>query len=387
VPETRLNTFSNPFPRGLAVAPGASAGLLTQVGQNISFDDPSNTVPYIHQWNLTFEREITRNLMVQASYVGSFTGGISVTKNNINAVSAADLARGAANLQQTVPNPFAGLLPGSGNNGATIQRQNLLRPYPEFGTIQQNALAIGKTRYQGLQILLQKRASHGLTFTSAYTYSKVKETAGFLNDQDTELFEQIADYDRPHIWTLSGIYELPFGNGKWLGKEATGLLQHVVGGWQLQWIFNWQSGRPLDFADATVNNLDLLRSPKLDHPTPERWFNTCYIDLAGARQKCLEGEEPAFRQRGPFTLRTMDRRLPEIRVPFKPTLDASLFKNIRLNDRLRVELRFEAFNLLNSTIFPNPSTDYTSANFGKIADPKGTVYFPRNVQLGMKVYF
>ena len=324
--------------------------------------------------------------MVQLSYVGSFTGGLSVTKN-INAISAADLARGAAYLQQNVTNPFAGLLPGTGNNGATIQRQQLLRPYPQFGNVDQNAMAIGETRYHGLQVVLQKRLSHGLTFTSAYTYSQVKETNGFLNAQDTEQYEQVTDYDRPHIWNLSGIYELPFGNGKWLAKNADGLLQHLAGGWQFQWIFSWQSGRPLDFADATVNNLDLLRSPKLESPTPERWFSTCYLDLAGSRQKCLEGEEPAFRQRGPFTLRTMDRRLADIRVPFKPTLDASLFKNLRFNDRLRVELRFEAFNLLNSTIFPNPNTDYTNANFGKIADPKGTVYFPRNVQLGMKVYF
>ena len=386
VPETTLNTFGNPFPRGLSPAPGASFGLLTQVGRDISFDDPTSTIPYIHQWNLTFEREITRNFMAQLSYVGSFTGGLPVSKN-INVVSAEDLARGAAYLQQTVPNPFAGLLPGSTINGSTVQRQQLLRPYPQFLNVTQNALAIGETRYHGLQLLLHKRMSHGLTLTSAYTYSKVTEKSGFLNAQDSEQFEQVTDYDRPHIWTFSGIYELPFGNGKALASDAKGFLEHVVGGWQFQWIFNWQSGRPLDFADATVNNLDLLRSPALDNPTPERWFSTCYLDTAGTRQKCLEGEEPAFRQRPNFTLRTMDRRLAEIRVPFKPTLDASLFKNIRVNHRFRVELRFEAFNVLNSTIFPNPNTDFTSANFGKIPDPKGTVYFPRNVQLGMKVYF
>lgn len=382
VPEVAANTFSNPFPNGLAVAPGASAGLSTQLGQSISFDDPTNKLPHIHHYNLTVSRQVARDLMVEVSYAGSRTHEISVGRN-INAISAADLAKGSTYLQQVVTNPFAGLLPGSSRNGATIQRQQLLTPYPEFGSITRNAWSIGRVWYNSLQLLVQKRMSRGLALTSSYTYSKTMEQTSFLNDQDTEPVEQVADYDRPHLWTLSGIYELPFGNGKRFGGSATGLKEHLIGRWQIQWIFNWQSGRPLD----QPGGLEPISSARLDHPTPERWFNTCYADLAGVPQKCLSGETPVWKQRPAFTLRTTPNRFSDIRVPWNPTLDMSLFKTIRFSPRWRLDLRFEAFNLMNTVIYPAPNTSYTSSDFGKIADPKGSVYFPRNVQVGMKLYF
>ena len=386
VPETKLNTFANPFPNGLAEAPGASAGLLTQVGQGISFDDPASKVPYIHQWNLTAQREITRDLMVELSYVGSHTGALGVGRN-INAIGAADLARGPSYLQQTVPNPFAGLLPGSSFGGATVQRQQLLRPYPQFADITENQVSLGTSRYDAAQLTLRKRFSGGLTFTAAYAYSRVKEKTGYRNAQDTELFEQVANYDRPHVLVLSGVYELPFGSGKPIGRDSRGLAEVLIGGWQIQWIFNWQSGRPIDLAGNTVNSLDLLRSPRIDNPTFDRWFNTCYLDTAGVRQKCAGDEEPAWQQRPAFTLRTLPARLDDIRVPWKPTVDASLFKNVRIRERYRLELGIEAFNLLNTVIFQPPNTDFTSANFGKIPIPREPIYFPRNVQLRGKVYF
>jgi hypothetical protein len=384
IPETSVNTFTNPFPRGETPAPGASAGLLTQVGRGISFDDPENKPSHIHSYNITVTREITRNLMVEASYVGSQTRDISVSKN-INAISAADLARGAAYLQATVPNPFANLLPGTTRTGATLQRQELLRPYPQFGDITQNSMSIGKSWYNSFQLIVQKRMSQGLTFTSSYTFSRAMEQAGFLNPQDTEMVKQVTDYDRPHIWVFSGVYELPFGNGRTFGGGATGILNQIIGGWQANWNFNWQSGRPL----GTPGGLEPIagKSAKLSDPTPERWFNTCYTDLNGALQKCLPGEEPVWRQRPNFTLRTTPNRFDDIRVPWKPTLDASLFKNVALPGRMRVEVRVEAFNLMNINIIPAPNTTFNDANFGRIPTPRGSIYFPRNVQLGAKLIF
>jgi hypothetical protein len=382
VPELGLNTFSDPFPTGLIAAAGASQGLLTQVGQGLSFDDPSNRVPHIHAFNLTVGRQIARDLMFEVSYVGSRIGDLAVAKN-INDVSAADLARGAAYLQERVPNPFAGLLPGSSFNGPTVQRQQLLRPYPQFGGITENSMSIGKTWYNAIQLIVQKRMSKGLKFTSSYTYSRTKEKNNFLNNQDSKLVEQVTDYDRPHVWVFSGTWELPFGRGRRFGGEAHGLREVLIGGWQFNWDFATQSGRPLD----EPGGLEPIASARLDHPTPEHWFNTCYFDLNGVAQKCLTGESPVWRQRPPFTLRTTPNRFSDIRVPWKPTLDASVFKTFRFNNRYRLQLRFEAFNAFNSVIYPAPNTDFTSQNFGKIADPKGTIYFPRNMQIGVKFLF
>ncbi|PYQ19226.1 MAG: hypothetical protein DMF81_22530 [Acidobacteria bacterium] len=364
VPELGLNTFSNPFPNGLIAAPGSSQGLLTQVGQGISFDDPTNRIPHIHAFNLTVGRQIMRDMMVEVSYVGSRIADLAVGKN-INDISAADFARGAAYLQERVPNPFAGLLPASSFNGSTVQRQQLLRPYPQFGGITENSMSIGKTWYNAVQVIVQKRMSNGLKFTSSYTYSRTKEKNNFLNNQDTELVEQVTDYDRPHVWVFSGTWELPLGKGRRFGGEARGLREMLIGGWQFNWDFAAQSGRALD----EPGGLEPISSARLDHPTPERWFNTCYFDLNGVAQKCLAGETPVWRQRPPFTLRTTPNRFSDIRVPWKPTLDASVFKTFRFNDRYRVQLRAEAFNAFNSVIYPAPNTDFASQNFGKIPDP------------------
>jgi Carboxypeptidase regulatory-like domain/TonB dependent receptor len=390
VPELGVNRFSNPFPNGALEPPGASQGLLTQVGRGISFDDPTFTLPHIHQYNATVSREITRNLMVEASYVGSRTRGLATMTlttdgKNINAISAEDLAKGAAYLQAQVPNPFAGLLPGTSRNGTTIQRQELLRPYPQFGDITRNAFGVGRSWYNSFQFIVQKRVSRGLTFTSSYTFSRTMEQDEFLNAQDTEPLAMIADQDRPHIWQFNGVYELPFGRGQPIGREMGSALNRLVGGWQFNWNFNWQSGRPL----GMPGSLEPIpgTSAKLPDPTADRWFNTCYVDLSGALQKCQPGESPAWRQRPPFTLRTTPLRFDGIRVPWKPALDASLFKHVEVSRRVRLEIRLEAFNLTNTVIFASPNTTFNDANFGRIAEPRGSVYFPRNIQLGFKLSF
>jgi hypothetical protein len=381
VPEIGVNTFSNPFPNGLASASGASAGLLTQVGQGLSFDNPDRVIPYIYQYNFSIQRELRHNILVDVAYVGSQTRHLSVS-TGINEISAADLAKGATYLQTTVTNPFAGLLPGTGRNGATIQRQELLRPFPEFGGITENSLAVGKTWYNAFQMKIEKRFSRGLSFLSSYTWSKNMEQNNFLNSQDTVMVRQLTDYDRTHRWVLSGIYELPFGHGKPFVKSAHGVVNQLIGGWQTQWIFTAQSGVPLGAPD-----LERISSPKLASPTPDRYFNTCYRDTTGALKACLPGESPVWFQRAPFTLRTTANRLSEIRNPWKPILDMSVFKTFHFTERFKLEYRFETFNTLNSVIFAAPNTTFSSANFGQIVQPRGSVYFPRNVQMALKLYF
>jgi hypothetical protein len=387
IPELTVNAFAHPFPNGPTPAPGSSLGLLTQVGRGISFDDPANKMPHIHQYNITVSREVLPSLLVELSYVGSQTRNIAVG-HNLNGISAADLARGAADnnyLQQNVPNPFAGLLPGTTRNGATIQRQNLLTPYPEFGGITENAMAIGKGWYNSLQLVVQKRFSKDLSFLSSYTFSRTMEQASFLNDQDTQMVVQRASYDRPHVWNFTGTYALPIGRDKMFGRTMSPVLNAVVGGWQANWNFNWQSGRPLGTPGNTLEPLPGT-SPVLAHPTADRWFNTCYLDTTGNLQSCLPGESPVWQQRPPFTLRTTPDRFADIREPWKPTLDASIFKRFDLPNQMRFELRLEAFNVTNTVIYNNPSTAL-GANFGRIVTPRGSAYIPRNMQVGFKLFF
>ncbi|HEV8485172.1 MAG TPA: carboxypeptidase regulatory-like domain-containing protein [Blastocatellia bacterium] len=391
-PELGVNTFVNPFPNGLRAAPGATAGLLTQVGQGISFDDPNRVIPYIYQYNFGFERELKRNLIVEVSYVGSQTRHLAVGKG-INEISAADQARGATFLQQAVPNPFAGLLPGSGSNGATVQRQQLLRPFPQFGGITENSMSIGKSWYNSFQFRVEKRMSNGLSFLSSYTLSKNMEQNNFLNAQDSKMVRQLTDYDRTHRWVLSGVYDLPFGKGRKLLGQTNRVVNHLIGGWQVQGIFTQQSGRPLD-----QPNLERLKTAKLKDATFDRYFNTCYRDTAGGLKSCLPGEEPVWFQRQPFTLRTTPNRFSDIRVPWKPTLDFSIFKQTKIGEKFMLQYRLEAFNALNTVIYESPSLDSNAVtsqclvvgqcgNFGKVSQPRNAIYPPRQLQMGLKLHF
>lgn len=392
VPERGVNTFTLPFPNGLVKAPRASLGLLTQAGQGFNFDDPNRVVPYIYQYNFSIQREITPNLLLDVAYVGSQTRHLPALGANptastpdpvsINEVSAADLAKGSAFLQQRVTNPFTGLLPGSGNNGASVQRQQLLRPFPEFTGIGENAISIGKSWYNAFQMRVEKRLSQGLTFISSYTLSKTMEQLNFLNPQDTVMVRQLTNYDRTHRWVFSGIYNLPFGRGRKFGSNTSGLVDRLIGGWQINWIYTIQSGRPLD-----EPNLERLGSAKLANQTPDRWFNNCFKDVNGNLKNCQPGESPVWSQRPPFTLRTTPNRFSDIRVPWRPTLDLSLFKNTKINERFALQYHLESFNTLNTVILQAPNTDFTNANFGTIPRPREAIYFPRNIQMALKLYF
>ena len=104
-------------------------------------------------------------------------------------------------------------------------------------------------------------------------------------------------------------------------------------------------------------------------------------------QKCQPGESPVWRQRPPFTLRTTPLRFDDIRVPWKPTLDASLFKHVQLTRRTRLEIPVEAFNLTNTVIFAGPNTTFNDSNFGKIAERRGSGTSPATCSSAPSCHF
>ena len=135
---TPFSTISNPFPTGLIQPSGAAAGMSTFLGQGITFANPTARNPYVHQFSFGIQRELPGQISVEASYVGSRTMAALVS-NSINSLSLANLALGDPTkggdpnyLNAQVPNPVQDLLPGTTINGATVARNQLLRPFPEF---------------------------------------------------------------------------------------------------------------------------------------------------------------------------------------------------------------------------------------------------------------
>ncbi len=239
------------------------------------------------------------------SYVGSRTRGLPVSKG-INEITAEQLATGAFMLQP-VPNPYQGLLPGTPFNGATVPRQQLVRPYSQFASITEDRRPFGVNDYDALQISVNKRMSSGLQFLVSYTYSRTEEEVTYLNPQDDwgQLTRVVTAADSPHRLLVSSTYELPFF------KDQEGVMGSLFGGWQMNGIVTFQSGLPV----ATTAGAFLVGDPTIENPTLARWFNTCTQALSGARQNCASADEPiAWQVQPPFTLRTLTTRLEDVRT-------------------------------------------------------------------------
>jgi hypothetical protein len=393
------NTLLNPFPAGLRQPVGAAAGLLTFAGTNVIFSDPERALPYVNQYSFGIQQRLPWDIKLDASYVGSRSYDINTNENqsggarNINVNTAEQLARARQDstyLNQSVPNPFAGLLPGTSLNGPTVARSQLLKPYPQFTDVLLSGESVGKIWYDALQIAFEKRYTQGLVIVAAYTWSKNLEAVQFANPQDPSPTKNLTSQDRPHRLVLSGVWQLPFGRGRKFGTDWGRGLNLIVGGWEYNWIATFQSGLPLDLPA----NVDLLRDISIAGQSTNFWFNTCVANVAGTaatmpdpahRAFNMPCSDPAWQLRGPFTLRSTQFRTGRVRQPNEPQWDMSVNKRFYVNERWSAQFRFEMFNAFNTPIRSGPNNNPTDPNFGWI--PSNQRNQPRQIQLGFRMQF
>ncbi len=217
-------TLANPFPDGVVEPPGASLGPNTFVGRGIGrFNDAGDySNGQSMRWSLGMQRELPGQWVVEGAYVASRSYDLS-TDFNLNPVprqylSTSNVRDTATNnfLTAVVPNPFRGLLPGETLNG-DAQRQQLLRPFPQFQNID-TRLYDGSSSFDSAQFRLTKRFRGGYMADASYTWSDFKERVTRLNDTDPDYEERFNDTHLPHRLVVSGIWELPFGKRAPLGK-------------------------------------------------------------------------------------------------------------------------------------------------------------------------
>jgi hypothetical protein len=381
------NTLDNPFPNGILQPAGSSQGLLTALGQTYTFADPAGGAPpYVQQFSVEVQRELARDFLVSAAYVGSRSSRLQVSQQ-LNALSVGNLALGTAALSANVANPFAGLLPGTSLNGATVQQQQLLVPYPEFliNGITENYRPIGKSSYNSAQFVVTKRLSYGLSFSVAYTISKQIDQTNFANPQDTRLERVVAAWDIPQNLQINFMYQLPFGTGKPWGANLAKPVRYAVSGWEVTTLTRLQQGMPMNFpsgAAATGVN------PALSNPSYARWFNTCTQLANGTLQNCQPNEAVAWTIRQPNTLQLWSSRLSSVRLPGIHNVDISVMKHNHIGERFDLLFRTDFINAFNSPqFFSGPITTVTSGNFGRISGAMDQSNLPRFIQLSLKLQF
>ncbi|HWQ36305.1 MAG TPA: TonB-dependent receptor [Blastocatellia bacterium] len=345
---TPVATLSNPFPSGLIQPTGASLGLLTQAGTGVTFNLPTRRIPKTHQFSFGIQQQLPWQMKLDIADAGSrsndlLTGDFNIGgARNINVLSADVMNRAASDptyaafLNQSVPNPFAGLLPGTGLNGATVLRRQLLLPYPQFTGVTEGLENVGKIWYNAPQVQVEKRLGAGVTFVGAYTWSKAIGALTFLNNQDAEPTRAVTDDDRTHRLVLSGVWQLPFGKGRRFASGVGRGWEQVIGGWEYTWIATIQSGRPLslpgnfnivgDITAGGVGNLDRyfntcvnkgggkIEQPNAAHTGFEACSNPAWAVLPSStfslRTTPLRASSPGWRRSRPSTPRFTARRIP-----------------------------------------------------------------------------
>jgi hypothetical protein len=379
---TFLANLSNPFPNGITEPVGNAQGVQTFLGQSITFFDPNPKSPRSQRWQVGVQRELRGRFMVEANYVGNH-GSQLQTSRNINATPLEYLSTSPVRdqtlinyLGQNIPNPFFGLLPSTAAaalQGTNIARERLLRPYPQFDAVNTTTNE-GWSWYHSLQLNLQRRLANGYTVAASYTYSKFTEATEFLNASDPEPWEGVSSVDTPHRLTINGIYELPFGRGKSIGADASGVVSVLISGWQFSGIYTYQSGFPLSWGNIIfTGNLDDIDLPSSEQ-TLARWFNTD------------AGFNKVTAQQLASNVRTFPLRLDNVRGDAIHNVDISLIKNTQIAGKT-LEIRFDSLNALNHPYFAAiANTTPTAAAFGTVT-ASTQVNYARRTQVAVKFLF
>lgn len=328
-------------------------------------NDPGRRNAYSHQWNIEIQQQFGRDLMASLAYVGSMNGRLDYT--------------GLANTS---------LEPGPGAPELVDQR----RPVPFMGGAFFYSRSIGRSNYNALQFKLRRRFSGGLQTQLAYTWSKSIDTssgwfgaengpggsAAIQNYHDPDSNRSVSSYNIPHCLSWYSVWDLPVGRGRrWLDSGIAG---GILGSWRLNSIVQWRSGQPFNLAvNGDVANIgaerrgwryarpDLVGDPRVENPTAESYFKTDAFRI------------PRFAY-GNFGRNVLSSD-PVANV------DLSILRNISLSagdPKRQLQIRIEAFNLLNHIDWAPPGTTIGEAGAGRVS---AVAHAPRIVQLGLKLLF
>jgi hypothetical protein len=246
------------------IGPTPTAGL----GQGVFAVDGTLGSGYVQQWNVSLQRELTRNTTVEVSYLGSNITHVGIPDTNINQLSVSQLAQGSSLLTR-VPNPYFGIIPRSSSLGdPTIPLAQLLKPFPEYATVSFYRNNVGTTRYQGFGLGLRRRFAHGLSYSIAYTRAKLLDDASSVIDASI-LTGAVANYpvadsfnrslerdystgDIPHVFVSSAVWDLPMGAGR--ARQPRGVLGAIGNDWSVTSLITLQSGVPVAVTQSTNFN-------------------------------------------------------------------------------------------------------------------------------------
>ncbi len=415
------------------------------IGSDVDYFDPNFKLGRTLQYSLDYQREIPGNFALTVGYIGSHGTRLRSNFRRLNAMPLNDLKLGFPLLTEPLANALANpaevayaqsvgvTLPSSpsavypGFNGTVAQA---LRPFPQYGRINEQLGSEGRGLYNALQVKVDRHFSKGFQFGFSYTFSKlITDAAENLRDAgaaddpvgnvvqnpfDIRSLRTVSPNNSPHVAVFNYLYELPFGKGKPLLSHSE-LANKFVGGWQVSGIHRYQAGLPTFVFDSegayTDQFLNLVG-----------YYSSIRPNLTG--QPILTGNSPsgtifqlinpaAFSVPQPFNngaVTGTDVTQPNYQSYYAdpkkffgnapPTIPSahalpffsenlSLLKKTTLTERFTLEFRTEFFNAFNRHRYFQPDNDIRDGgNFGKSSVVNAPyVYDPRVIQFGLKLIY
>jgi hypothetical protein len=225
----------------------------------------------------------------------------------------------------------------------------------------------GGSYFHEFAIRLYKRLSQGVILSVNYSHSRLMESVSYLNGGDLTLEKRVSAGDRPNNFTVSALYELPFGQGKPFLSGARGVVKGIVAGWAVSGFYTYHTGAPLGWGNMIYYGGDLNYDPR----NTDRAFDVTRFNRASPEQLSQN-------------FRYFPSQFNTIRVDGTNNLNLTVTKDFPIWERLRLQFRGESFNVCNHALFAAANVTPTSGAFGTITSQTNT---PRVVQFALRLVF
>ncbi len=392
-----------------------------------------NRTPYVQQWNFTVQRMLPWGMDAQVAYVGTKGTFLSIQQDPINQTddipqatltSAINTYRttGVNPLTTLVPNPFFGVITNNTNlKGTTIQQLYLDLPYPAYGSVTRFQDRIGESNYNSLQLTVKRNFKNGFQIGGAYTWSKSINDGGsyaaqiqggfqqgsfYWDPNDRRLDRSVSSFDVPQRVVLNYLWELPFGKGKPL-FTTTPVVSQALGGWKLAGITTFSEGFPIGITGGGFGRPNIIGNPVLPKkdqivgdgktavtlPDGTNWvvpagyqlyFNPDAFAVPVITVPRVGGTAgQTVNVANPYYYGDAPRLFSDLRAPGINNWDLNVSRTIPLRERLRLEIRADAYNAFNRVQLGAPSTGIGGPDLttpGRLGMNNSTTFGSINIQ-------
>lgn len=372
-------------------------GSMARAGQGFTFTRFDRQHPRVQRWRVGVQRELTGNTLLEVAYWGQYADRVGLTRR-LDPLPESYWATGntrnnaiATELNRQVPNPFllsnfASLQSSNpvlyqqlSTLGAftapTVAKNRLLRAFPHMNGLFDNADPSGKAKTHAFEANFTRRFARGFNLNASYTRMSQRNLTIFENEFDAApTVWWPSDTARPHRLTATAIIEFPFGKGRrWFQQ---GVLNHILGGWQLATTYEFQNGTLLAwgnlFYNGDVNGFEAAATSGTK--SLDQWFNTDVPFVKAA------ASQPAA-----FHTRVFPRYFNGLRADGLSNWNGNLLREFRIVEGIRLQIRADAVNLQNRSQMNPPDVNPVSTNFGRVTSQ--TASLNRFYQVQARIQF